>query len=195
MGNSNNMKQTTRENGNMFWPYVRAALRRVSTTFHVFYHIGSSRPPLPVYLIKTLWPQWIYSCPHPRLVRPIRPDMWCPTAVWGRAVLSMPFDIDAFPPCSPNEVLWSAPVQNTSKKSNKSSRHVVGECVCRRYFWICGNCFRCILIVWQTQTNVDVGWQTWMKRNENRKNIRRNSRALINVGSEWYAIVDSCVWK
>lgn len=67
--------------------------------------------PLPVYLIKKLWPQWIYSCPHPHLVRPIPQDMWCPAAVWVQAVLSMPFDTDAFPPYLPNEVLWSAPVQ------------------------------------------------------------------------------------
>lgn len=187
------MKQTTRENGNMFRPYVWAGIA-TCTTFYVFHHNGSSRPPLPVYLIKTLWPQWIYSCPHPRLVRPIPPDMWCPAAVWGRAVLSMLFDIDAFPPCSPNEVLWSAPVQNHRKKSNKSSRHVVGKCVCRRYFWIWGNCFRCISIVWQTQTNVNGGCQTWMERNENRTKYSKKW-VLINVSSAWYAMVDSCIWK
>lgn len=65
---------------------------------------------LPVYLIKMLWPQWIYGCPHPHPVRPIPQDMWCPAVVWEPAALSMLFDIAAFPPCLPNEVLWSTPV-------------------------------------------------------------------------------------
>lgn len=69
-----------------------------------------NRWPLPVYLIKKLWTQWIFDCPLPRRVRPAPQDRWCPAMVWARAMPSMLYDIDAFPLYSPNEVLWSAPV-------------------------------------------------------------------------------------
>lgn len=107
---------------------------------------------LPVYSVKKLWPQWIYSCPHPRPDRPAPPDMWCPAAESVRAMLSMLFDIGAFPPYSPNEVLWSAPVRIDHVRVTVRRIHHQSRTICRNVvFWSNLRCdwfgYCCILIV------------------------------------------------